>query len=90
MIEISITSQLTNLTYDVTINLDDIYSIVMCLILVLKMSDVVDVCRLRGRVKRHLHDYVGALEDLDAADRLEANDLDVLRYMTNSLSLQKC
>lgn len=50
----------------------------MCLILVLKMSDVVDVCRLRGRVKRHLHDYVGALEDLDAADRLEANDLDVL------------
>lgn len=32
-------------------------------------------------MKRHLHDYAGALEDLDAADRIESNDLDVLRYV---------
>ena len=38
-------------------------------------------CRLRGRVKRHLHDYAGALVDLDAADRIEPNDLEVLRYV---------
>lgn len=38
-------------------------------------------CRLRGRVKRYLHDYAGALVDLDAADRIEPNDLDVLRYV---------
>jgi hypothetical protein len=38
-------------------------------------------CRLRGRVKRHLHDYSGALVDLDAVDRIEPHDLDVLRYV---------
>ncbi len=37
------------------------------------------LCRLRGRVKRHLHDFEGALTDLNEADCLEPNDFDVLR-----------
>lgn len=32
-------------------------------------------------MKRTLRDYTGALKDLDAADRIEPNDLEVLRYV---------